>query len=76
MFESTPPEYNKHYIVVTGLENEMIYQFRIVAVDGKFESFSSIKEVETPQLTKHNPDIPEILTTDSGMFVLFILCKQ
>ena len=47
MFESTPPEYYEDYIVVSGLEVGTLYEFRIVAVDGNFDSVSPIEEVET-----------------------------
>ncbi|KAF2352093.1 Fibronectin type III [Trinorchestia longiramus] len=46
-FERTKPELYRDYIVLEGLKFNRIYEVRLVAVDGDFESHSQIEEIET-----------------------------
>ena len=46
-WERTDDELNENSIVVRGLDQETYYDFRVVAVDGVFETPSSPQEVYT-----------------------------
>ena len=46
-FESTPEEEDNDYILVRGLDPQAIYEFRVVAVDGKHATPSKLEEINT-----------------------------
>lgn len=46
-FESTPPQINEDNIEIGGLDADREYEFRVVAVDGNFESPSAIQIFNT-----------------------------
>lgn len=47
LWESTPPEENQDSILVTGLELGSLYEMKVVAVDGPYQTPSKIEEFET-----------------------------
>ncbi|GIY13217.1 neuroglian [Caerostris extrusa] len=47
LWESTPPEENQDSILVTGLELGSLYEMKVVAVDGPFQTPSKVEEFET-----------------------------
>lgn len=47
LFESTPPQINEDNIEIGGLEANQEYEFRVVAVDGNFETPSAIQVFDT-----------------------------
>lgn len=49
-FESTPMEEENDFILVRGLEHAVIYDVRVVAVDGKHERPSSTQEISMGSL--------------------------
>ncbi|XP_035227979.1 neuroglian-like isoform X2 [Stegodyphus dumicola] len=46
-WESTQPEENQDSIIVTGLELGSLYEMKVVAVDGRFQTSSKVEEFET-----------------------------
>lgn len=49
-FESTPIEEENDYVLVRGLEPSAVYEFRVVAVDGKHQTPSKLQNVDTRDL--------------------------
>ncbi|XP_054715079.1 neuroglian-like [Uloborus diversus] len=47
LWESTPPEENQDSIRVTGLELGSLYEMKVVAVDGRYQTSSKVEEFET-----------------------------
>lgn len=47
MFQETSRQMDEDYIVVRGLIPGEIYEFRVVAVDGEFQTESEPEEIDT-----------------------------
>lgn len=52
-FESTPMEEENDFILVRGLEPAVVYDVRVVAVDGKHERPSRTEEISMGSLGMH-----------------------
>jgi len=46
-FQATKPELYNEFTVLKGLETQKMYEVRIVAVDGTYETNSDIEEIVT-----------------------------
>ncbi|XP_054722759.1 neuroglian-like [Uloborus diversus] len=62
-WDRTALEENEDSVAVRGLELGTVYEMRVVAVDGHYETPSSIQEIETGGLVLAAPEGPENIAT-------------
>uniref|UniRef100_A0A1W7RA45 Neuronal cell adhesion molecule n=1 Tax=Hadrurus spadix TaxID=141984 RepID=A0A1W7RA45_9SCOR len=62
-WESTPVEENEDTTIVRGLELSTLYEMRVVAVDGRFQTPSKTELIETGGLAIAAPDSAETVAT-------------
>ena len=60
---------NENYVVVQGLEPGHVYQFRVVAVDGEFETASLSQDVHTYATLPTAADRGGVVLASSGWFI-------
>ena len=66
---SSEEQLNENYVVVQGLDPGFVYEFRVVAVDGKYETPSPIQDVQTYAKLPDAADRGGAVVGSSGWFI-------
>ena len=66
---SSDEQLNENYVVVQGLDPGFVYEFRVVAVDGIYETPSIIKNVQTYASFPDSADRGGAVVGSSGWFI-------
>ena len=66
---SSEEQLNENYVVVQGLDPGFVYKFRVVAVDGKYETPSPTQDVQTYAKLPDAADRGGAVVGSSGWFI-------